>query len=112
MAYWLPKGDGRIYVYTRYVNGVYQKKPKQIPREKTKELDAQSVVQIEQWVREYEYRWEKNTQFQPEQILLSDDLLSSYLDKYHKHLLKYRSESTADNRVSTVRRYSIPYFLA
>jgi hypothetical protein len=93
------------------VNGVYQKKPKQIPRSKTSQLDAQSETQIEQWVKDYESRWEKNTKFQPEQLLLSDEILSSYLDKYHKHLLKYRSRSTADIRVSIVRRYASPYFL-
>ena len=112
MAYWLRRNDGKVYAYTRYTDGKYHKKPRQISRTETKKLDGQDDTQVEQWVRDYEFRWEKNEKFQPDQVLLSDELLSAYLEKYKLHLLKYRSKSTAFNRISTIRRYSIPFFLS
>lgn len=113
MAYWNRKGKfGKVYVYSYYVDGQYQKKPKPLPREQTNHLDPLEDLQVQQWVDQWELRWEKNDKFQPTRILYSDDLITAYLEKYKAHLLKYRSESTALNRVSIIRRYAVPYFLS
>lgn len=110
MAYW-NRHKGHVYFYSYYVKGKRQKKPKQIPRKQYSELDGASDEVIEQWRLDWERRWEKNDKFDPESIILSDSLITSYLEKYKAHLLKYKAKSTAVNRISVIRRYAIPYFL-